>query len=100
MVNRLKIVLWDVQHGSAAFVETPNGTTFAIDLGTGSYDGSDGEFSPLLRLKCKYGIERLDGLVITHPHRDHLDDIFNLDELPPRVLVCPELSHGRGRAGW
>lgn len=86
----VKFVFWDVQHGSAAYIQTPNQTGIVVDLGTGSYGSSSKEFSPLLHLKNNWRVSELDAVIITHPHRDHLDDIFNLDELSPRVLQRPK----------
>jgi len=85
----LEIIFWDVQHGSATYIKTPNGTHLVKDLGTGSY-GRNEEFSPLLYLKNKYKVKQLDGVIISHPHKDHIDDIMNFDELSPRVLVRPK----------
>jgi phosphoribosyl 1,2-cyclic phosphodiesterase len=48
------------------------------------------QFSPLLHLEYSYGVQQLDGVVITHPHRDHIDDIGNFDALSPRVLLRPK----------
>ena len=90
MDGNLKIVIWDVQHGHGSYLSTPGGQDIVIDLGTGSYGDSNLEFSPLLHLKNKWKVERLDGVIISHPHRDHLDDIFNFGELNPRVLVRPK----------
>jgi len=96
----LRIVVWDVQHGNAVYLRTPNGRHIALDLGVGSYGDSERTFSPLLHLKYKWGVELLDGVIITHPHRDHLDDIFNFGELSPRVLVRPQhLDEASIRAG-
>lgn len=89
MSQPLSVIFWDVQHGNAAYIETPNGKKFAIDLGVGSFDNSDKTFSPLRYLKNRCGIESLDGVVITHPHADHLDDIFNFDSLSPKTLSRP-----------
>jgi len=86
MVLSLKI--WDVQHGSAAYIRTPNGKHIAIDLGSGS--NKDRSFSPLLYLKNKYNIDRLDKVIITHPHTDHIDDIENFYELRPKMLQRPK----------
>jgi competence protein ComEC len=83
----LKIVIWDVQHGNAAYIRTPNNQHIVIDLGTGSR--SDLTFSPLRYLKNFWGVTQLDCVIITHPHRDHLDDIFNFDDLHPKVLYRP-----------
>jgi len=85
----VKFVFWDVQHGSATYIAAPNGQHIVIDLGTWTYGNPNLKFSPLLYLKQKYGVKRLDGVIITHPHCDHLDDIFNFDELSPSVLVRP-----------
>lgn len=86
MAQQLDIIFWDVQHGNAAYLNTPNGKTFVIDLGVGSFDNSDKTFSPLAHLKSRYKITSLGGVIITHPHTDHLDDIFRFDSLSPKVL--------------
>lgn len=85
-----KVVFWDVQHGHASVVKTPNGRHIVIDLGVGSYGDSDEEFSPLLHLKDNWGVEHLDYVVITHPHLDHIDDILNFDALSPKVFSRPK----------
>ena len=90
----LKLNFLDVQHGSACHIFTPNGKVIVVDLGTGDYDcsqtdGKSGPFSPLLYLKNELGITQLDGVIITHPHTDHLDDIENLGALAPKVLCRP-----------
>lgn len=76
----LQVKVWDVNHGSAAHILTPNGRHIAVDLGD---DGED--FSPLLYLRAA-GVTRLDAIVITHPHRDHLDDIGNFLLVEPPTL--------------
>ena len=77
----LNFTTWDVQHGSAAFIGTPNNQTIAIDLGAG-------DFSPLEHIR-RSGITQLDEVIITHPHLDHIDDILNFDLLQPRILIRP-----------
>lgn len=84
----LNLIFWDVQHGHACYIQTPNGRHMVVDLGTGSYTANK-PFSPLLHLRNTYGVTQLDYAVITHPHRDHLDDIFNFDTLNPRTLHRP-----------
>lgn len=85
----LKLVFWDVQHGSSTYIRTPNGTHLVQDLGTGSYDEGE-NFSPLLHLKNKYSVSRLDYVIITHPHKDHIEDIINFYELSPKTLLRPK----------
>ena len=77
----LRFITWNVDHGSAAYFNTPNDQHIAIDLGAGN-------FSPLRHLK-RGGINRLDQVIITHPHLDHIDDILDFDLLNPRTLHRP-----------
>lgn len=90
MSSQVEIIFWDVQHGHATYIKTPNNKHIVIDLGIGNYSGKDTAFSPLLNLKNKYGVQQLDYLIITHPHLDHIDDILNLDSLIPKVFLRPE----------
>lgn len=85
----LELVIWDVQHGSSAYLKTPNGKHIAIDLGTGNLSDDENAFSPLLHLKNKYNVEQLDEVIITHPHTDHIDDIMNFDILSAKTLTRP-----------
>jgi beta-lactamase superfamily II metal-dependent hydrolase len=84
----MECIFWDVEHGSATYISTPDGKHMVVDLGVGSYRTGDNVFSPLLHLKM-LGVQTLDAVFLTHPHRDHLDDIHNFDQLSPRVLFRP-----------
>ncbi len=86
----LQLIFWDVQHGSAAYIRTPGGRHIALDLGTGSVGASNRAFSPLRYLRDRYGVSRLDQVIISHPHRDHIDDIFQFDTMSPRCLSRPK----------
>lgn len=85
----LKSIIWDVQHGLAATIVTPNNRHIQIDLGTGSYDSNDRLFSPLRHLKYNWRISQVDCVVFTHPHTDHLDDILNFHEVAPLIIHRP-----------
>jgi competence protein ComEC len=74
----LTIIFWDVQHGNAIYIKTPNGTQIIQDLGIGAYSGNSSNFSPLNYLQNKYGVKYLDQVIISHPDLDHLSDILNL----------------------
>ena len=78
----LRFIMWNVQHGSAAWIQTPNGKNIVIDLGAGEY------FSPLKVLRDG-GIYSLDHVTVTHPHMDHIDDILFFDMMSPKVLCTP-----------
>jgi beta-lactamase superfamily II metal-dependent hydrolase len=90
MAQDCTVVFWDVQHGHSTYIKTPNDRHIIVDLGIGDYSGNNQGFSPLLRLKNKYGVQRLDYVVITHPHLDHIDDILNFDLLAPKVFNRPK----------
>jgi competence protein ComEC len=87
MVNgALELRVWNVEHGSAAFLQTPNGRTIAFDAGSGE------DFSPAEHLKRNYEAfqhpgSRLDQLVISHPDQDHISDLQRVCELlQPRIF--------------
>jgi competence protein ComEC len=70
--GRLQIVVLDVGQGDAILVRLPEGGAILVDAG--GRPGSDFDVgarvvAPALRA---LGILKLDLLVITHPHRDHL----------------------------
>jgi beta-lactamase superfamily II metal-dependent hydrolase len=89
----LEITIWDVNHGNAAYIKTPNGRHIVVDMGDAE------NFSPFQTLHGQ-GVRNVDVAVITHPHRDHLDDIFNFHLLSPTVLWRPShLSDAEVRAG-
>ena len=86
----LNVKIWDVQHGSASYMRMPNGSTIVQDLGAGSFLTGSETFSPLNYIRDEYGIEKLNWAIITHPHRDHIDDILNLDQFDPRRVSRPK----------
>jgi len=94
----LDVLFFDVQHGSCAYIKTPNNRHVLHDLGSGSYQDGE-EFSPIIYLKDqlrKKGIDKLDKVIITHPHKDHIDDILNLDVLSPKSLHRPpQIPHDK-----
>jgi len=85
----LEFICWDVQHGSASYIKTPNGKQIVYDFGTGSYQENSSVFSPLLHLKNNYGVNSLDFAIVSHPHKDHIDDILNFDKLSPTTFLRP-----------
>lgn len=65
----LAINIYNVGHGLAIHMLTPNGKTIVLDLGCSE------DFSPLLLLQNR--TTQIDSLIITHPHGDHIEDIKN-----------------------
>jgi competence protein ComEC len=56
----------DVGQGDSTFIELPNGQTMLIDAGE-NYYGED-----LLRYISLLGYSKIDYLIATHPHADHI----------------------------
>ncbi|MDX1547647.1 MAG: DNA internalization-related competence protein ComEC/Rec2 [Rhodothermales bacterium] len=67
----LDVLFLDVGHGDAALLRLPNGRHLLIDAGGRDAATDQGRRTVLPHL-ARYGIRRLDAVVITHPHADHL----------------------------
>ncbi|MCM3717580.1 ComEC/Rec2 family competence protein [Fictibacillus phosphorivorans] len=84
----LKIHFLDVGQADCILVEAPNGQTMLIDGG----DEHDAE--EIITYLKREGITRLDIVVASHPHHDHigsLDDVIR--EFPVSVLYMPNLPY-------
>lgn len=72
------ITFLDVGQGDAAVVQAPGGRTLLID-GGGTYDGG---FDPGARVVEPFlrarGITRLDAVLLSHPHPDHLNGLHRV----------------------
>lgn len=88
-MSKVEMIFWDVQHGNATYIRTPNNKHIVIDLGMGDYSGNNQQFSPLNALASRYNVRSLDYVIITHPHKDHFDDILSFDAFNPKVLHRP-----------
>ncbi|MGN8055860.1 ComEC/Rec2 family competence protein [Pedobacter sp. 22163] len=86
-MGTVKMRVWDVKHGSAIFIKTPNDRVHVIDLGRGDYSENSNDRSPLETIKNHYKLSTINHLTITHPHKDHIDDILNLDRMGIHVDV-------------
>lgn len=78
-VGRLRIDFFSVGHGESTLIGFPDGRTMLID-GGGSprkrgFDPGERLLAPAL---WKRGIRRLDYVVLSHPHPDHLNGLLFL----------------------
>ena len=64
--EKLAVHILDVGQGDSIFVELPNGETMLVDTGD-AYHGES-----ILRYIRNTGKQRIDYLVATHPHADHI----------------------------
>ncbi len=69
--SNLKITMLDVGQGDAIHIETPKGYHFMIDTGRWSPAGNSGE-RILLPYFESQGIRKLDAVILSHPHADHI----------------------------
>ncbi|MEM1042980.1 MAG: DNA internalization-related competence protein ComEC/Rec2 [Bacteroidota bacterium] len=67
----LEVVFFDVGQGDAALLSLPNGRHVLVDAGVRDPYTDQGERTLLPHLR-RYGVDRLDAVVVTHPHADHL----------------------------
>ncbi|MCP5008194.1 MAG: DUF4131 domain-containing protein [Planctomycetes bacterium] len=76
--NFLKMTCFDVKHGTAIFLQFPNGKNMLFDSGTWSnYDVGERVIAPFL---WKRRVETIDTIVISHEHGDHCNGIPSLFE--------------------
>jgi len=70
----LKVIFFDVGQGDAALISFPHGEHLLIDGGLRNYQYDTGEkvIAPYLK---RHGIERLDQIVVTHAHADHIGGV-------------------------
>ena len=80
----LRVTALDVQHGTAIFVEFPNGKNLLYDAGTmGTYEVGERTVCPYL---WRRGIGKIDVVVVSHGHGDHLGGI---------PAICERFKVGR-----
>lgn len=88
----LRVTFLDVGKGDAIVVETPSGKTLVVDTGgmVGDEDRGKRTIAPYLE---KRGIKKIDALLLTHPHPDHISGTATLLE---RFAVGGLFDNGTG----
>ena len=90
--DALEIAFLSVGQGDCAFLRTPSGRTMLIDGGTdGGSDVGYNVIAPFLRRK---GVNRIDVLVLSHPHADHLSGLVAVvREFRVGMVLDPCIPH-------
>lgn len=65
----MKIIFYDVEHGSCCHIITPNGKHILVDIGS----KTEASIVDYINHKYYFGYGgSIDELIITHPHEDHI----------------------------
>ena len=69
----LTVTFLDVGQGDSCVIETPSGKVIVIDTGEGGQEeGDDAGHKIVAPFLQQEGIRRIDALILTHPHADHI----------------------------
>ena len=64
----LRVTVVNVKHGDCILLQSPSGETMMIDTGNGSYHAQNAIETAMQN----NGMDHIDILVLTHPHKDHI----------------------------
>lgn len=85
----LRVTFLDVGQGDAALVQAPGGTSVLID------GGPSGAGPDVVKALRAAGIEKLDWMVASHPHEDHIGGLIDVLELiPAKFALDSGYNHG------
>jgi len=91
--SKLQVSVIDVKQGDSIFVKSPSGMTMLVDAGPKFRRGDAGK-SFVLPFLRKQGINKLDVVVLTHPHDDHVGGMVSvLREMPVGLVIDSGQAH-------
>ncbi len=88
----LEIYFVDVEGGQATLFVTPEGQSLLIDTGWPDFDGRDAD--RIVAAAKKAGLSKIDFVMITHYHRDHVGGV---PQLAARIPIGAFIDHGPNR---
>jgi beta-lactamase superfamily II metal-dependent hydrolase len=86
----LDVYFIDVEGGQSTLFVTPSGKSMLVDTGWPGFNGRDAE--RIASVAKTAGVSRIDYVVITHFHRDHVGGVPQLAE---RIPIGTYVDHGR-----
>ncbi len=87
--GRLRVYFMDVEGGQSTLFVSPSGTSLLIDTGWADHDGRDAD--RIVAAAHRAGLKRIDAVLITHFHDDHVGGV---PQLLARIPVGEFLDHG------
>ena len=88
----LHIYFVDVEGGQATLFVTPAGQSLLIDTGWPGNDGRDAD--RIVAAARKAGLSKIDYVLITHFHQDHVGGV---SQLAARIPIGTFIDHGENR---
>ena len=94
--SRLTITALDVGQGDAFHIQTPSGNHILVDAGRWSPGGNSGERTIIPYLEHKQ-ISMLDGVILSHPHADHIGGMPDLiQNIPIQTIYQSDYVYDSG----
>jgi competence protein ComEC len=92
----VELFVLDVGQGDAVLIRSPGARWVLVDAGPPSGFRSAGEPAVLGQLHRR-GVQRLEAMLLTHPHLDHIGGATALlGDLPVGVVIDPGMPRGSG----
>src|SRR5437868_790306 len=88
-VKSLQIYSVDVEGGQATLLVSPSGQSMLVDTGWPGFEGRDAD--RIVATAKGAGVQKIDYLVITHYHRDHVGGVT---QLANRIKIDNFVDHG------
>jgi competence protein ComEC len=84
-----RIFFYKVGNGHCSYIEFPNGKNALVDLYVSTEENHDNVIDRLRNA----GIDSIDYLILTHPHRDHIRGLSAfIDNFKIRTFICSPIN--------